>query len=484
MNDTLLDVNNLSVEFKSKNDSFTAVDNISFSIEKGKTLSLVGESGSGKSVTALSILQLLPLGSARHKIDSSIKFEGKEIIGSSKSFITSLRGNRISMIFQEPMTSLNPVYTTGDQVMEAIILHQEVTKAEAEKRTIELFREVGIPDPEQRIHMYPHEMSGGQKQRVMIAMALSCNPKLLIADEPTTALDVTIQAQILDLLRKLRDERGMGMIFITHDLGVIAEIADEVAVMYRGKLVEYGDVKSLYENPQHPYTKGLLACRPKLDTKLKKLPTVPDYMDTIYHEDGSYTVEEKEIPENVSWIPSHPIAGTEESGPESGFSELFKNRWCILTPSKKAKEKDINLLKTFWEKIGSAVDIMNTEQHDYILSVTSHMPHLIAYNIVNTSLDIQNEKKSSIVKYSAGGLRDFTRIAASNPIMWRDVFIQNKKNTSKMIDKFIENLKDLKKAIENEDGKKLEEIFTKTKKIREDIIEAGQDVKKPDFGRK
>jgi len=193
---------------------------------------------------------------------------------------------------------------------------------------------------------------------------------------------------------------------------------------------------------------------------------------------------EKNIPENISWIPSHPIAGTEESGPESGFSELFQNRWCILTPSKKAKEKDINLLQTFWEKIGSKVDIMQAKQHDYILSITSHIPHLIAYNIVNTSLNIQDEKESNIVKYSAGGLRDFTRIAASNPIMWRDVFIQNKKNTSKMIDQFIENLEDLKKAIESEDGKKLEQIFIKTKKIRKDIIEAGQDVKKPDFGRK
>jgi len=193
---------------------------------------------------------------------------------------------------------------------------------------------------------------------------------------------------------------------------------------------------------------------------------------------------EKNIPENISWIPSHPIAGTEESGPEAGFSELFQNRWCILTPSKKAKEKDINLLQTFWEKIGSKVDIMQAKQHDYILSITSHMPHLIAYNIVNTSLNIQDEKESNIVKYSAGGLRDFTRIAASNPIMWRDVFIQNKKNTSKMIDKFIENLEDLKKAIENEDGKKLEQIFTRTKKIRKDIVKAGQDVEKADFGRK
>jgi len=193
---------------------------------------------------------------------------------------------------------------------------------------------------------------------------------------------------------------------------------------------------------------------------------------------------EKNVPENISWISSHPIAGTEASGPEAGFYELFKNRWCILTPSKKSKDKDIKLLETFWKKIGSKVDIMNAKQHDYILSITSHIPHLIAYNIVNTTLNVQDTKESDVVKYSAGGLRDFTRIAASNPIMWRDVFIQNKRNTSKMIDKFIENLEDLKKAIESEDGKKLEQIFIKTKKIRKDIIEAGQDVKKPDFGRK
>jgi len=192
---------------------------------------------------------------------------------------------------------------------------------------------------------------------------------------------------------------------------------------------------------------------------------------------------EKAIPKDVSWIPSHPIAGTEESGPEAGFSELFKNRWCILTPSKKAKEKDINTLKSFWKKIGSKVDIMDAKQHDYILSITSHIPHLVAYNIVNTSINIQEEKQSAIIKYSAGGLRDFTRIAASNPIMWRDIFIQNKTNTSKEIEKFIANLEDLKNAIENEDGKKLEEIFIKTKKIRKEIIKAGQDVHKPDFGR-
>ena len=192
----------------------------------------------------------------------------------------------------------------------------------------------------------------------------------------------------------------------------------------------------------------------------------------------------KNISESVSWIPSHPIAGTEESGPEAGFSELFQNRWCILTPSKKANEKDINLLKTFWQKVGSKVDIMEAEQHDYILSITSHIPHLIAYNIVNTSLNVQDEKKTDIVKYSAGGLRDFTRIAASNPVMWRDIFIENKDNTSKLISKFIENLEDLKKAIEDADGKKLEKIFIKTKKIRKDIIEAGQDIEQPNFGRK
>lgn len=193
---------------------------------------------------------------------------------------------------------------------------------------------------------------------------------------------------------------------------------------------------------------------------------------------------EKNIPKNVSWISSHPIAGTEESGPESGFPELFKNRWCILTPSKKSKSKDVKLLGKFWQKLGSKVDVMNVKQHDYILSITSHMPHLIAYNIVNTTLKIKKKKDRNIVKYSAGGLRDFTRIAASNPIMWRDIFIQNRENTSKMIDKFIENLKGLKKAIKSKNEKKLKKIFTETKKIRKEIIQAGQDIGKPDFGRK
>ena len=193
---------------------------------------------------------------------------------------------------------------------------------------------------------------------------------------------------------------------------------------------------------------------------------------------------EKNIPKNVSWISSHPIAGTEESGPESGFSDLFKNKWCILTPSKRSNKKNVKLLEKFWKKLGSRVDVMDSKQHDYILSITSHMPHLIANNIVNTTLKIKKKKDRNIVKYSAGGLRDFTRIAASNPIMWRDIFVQNKENTSKMIDQFIKNLIDLKKAIKSKNEKKLEKIFSKTKKIRKEIIEAGQDISKPDFGRK
>ena len=204
MNDILLDINNLSVEFKSKNDSFTAVDDISFSIQKGKTLSLVGESGSGKSVTALSILQLLPLGSSSHKINSSIKFEGTEIIGSSKGFITSLRGNRISMIFQEPMTSLNPYQRVGDQIDETLKIHRGLNSKDARERTIELLEKVKIPEPRKKVISYPHQLSGGQRQRVMIAMALANEPELLIADEPTTALDVTVEKTLLELLRDLQ----------------------------------------------------------------------------------------------------------------------------------------------------------------------------------------------------------------------------------------------------------------------------------------
>ena len=274
----LLQVRNLRTYFDSEEGVVKAVDDISLQLEKGNTLGIVGESGSGKSVTAFSIMRLLE--STGRIATGRISFLGRDLVRLPEPELRPIRGREISMIFQEPMTSLNPVFTAGDQVMEAILLHQKISKAEARLQTIGLFKEVGIPEPEQRVDAYPHQLSGGQKQRVMIAMALSCNPKLLIADEPTTALDVTIQAQILDILRRLRNQRGMAMLFITHDLGVIAEIADHVAVMFRGKIVEYGSILNIYTRPQHPYTKGLLACRPRLDYEFKRLPTVSDFMVT------------------------------------------------------------------------------------------------------------------------------------------------------------------------------------------------------------
>ncbi len=290
----LLKIDQLETVFRTEGRVVRAVDKVSFSIEAGQTVGLVGESGSGKSVTSLSIMGLLP--DIVAKIEGgSIAFVGRDLTKLSQPELRNLRGSDISMIFQEPMTSLNPVFTVGFQVMEAIRLHQDVGKEEARRRTIALFDEVGIPDPESRIDSYPHEMSGGQKQRVMIAMALSCNPELLIADEPTTALDVTIQKQILDLLRRLRDERGMAILFITHDLGVIAEIADYVAVMYRGKLVEFGLVEQMFRAPKHPYTRGLVACRPALDTTYRRLPTVSDFMATERDESGQIQIRELEL---------------------------------------------------------------------------------------------------------------------------------------------------------------------------------------------
>ncbi len=285
-----IEVEKLRTYFHTEEGIVRAVNDVSFKIPVGHTLGIVGESGSGKSVTSLSIMRLL---TASARIESGrIALLGKDLVNLPEPQMRSIRGKDVSMIFQEPMTSLNPAYTVGSQVAEAIIIHQKVPRAEARERTIALFREVGIPNPEQRIDAYPHQMSGGQKQRVMIAMALSCNPKLLIADEPTTALDVTIQAQILEILRKLRDERGMAILFITHDLGVIAEIADEVLVMYRGEMVERGTVLDIFSNPQHPYTKGLLACRPRLDTKYRRLPTVDDFME-VKSIDGRVEIREK-----------------------------------------------------------------------------------------------------------------------------------------------------------------------------------------------
>ncbi len=273
----LIQIQNLSVEFKTDDGVVNAVKNISFNIPKGKTVGLVGESGSGKSVSSLAIMRLIP--NPPGKVTSGkIMFEGKDLLSIPESAMRDVRGNRISMIFQEPMTSLNPVFTVGDQISETLILHQGLDKKAAFERAVELLDQVGIPNPKERVHAYPHEMSGGQRQRVMIAMAIACKPDLLIADEPTTALDVTIQKQILDLIAKLQEQYKMSVLFITHDLGVIADIADEVVVMYRGDIVEQGNSEQIFTKPQHPYTKGLLACRPSLERNPLRLPTVSDFM--------------------------------------------------------------------------------------------------------------------------------------------------------------------------------------------------------------
>ncbi len=272
-NDFLLEVKNLKTVFKTEGSEITAVNDISFKIKRGETIGIVGESGSGKSVTALSIMKLIP-NPPGQIAEGSILFNSPskglvDLAKLSEKEMRFERGNEIAMIFQEPMTSLNPVYTCGNQLMETILLHKKISKQEAKRQTIELFKKVELPRPEDIFHSYPHEISGGQKQRVMIAMAMCCNPSLLIADEPTTALDVTVQAKILD----------MSIMFITHDLGVVAEIADSIAVMYHGKIVEQGPVWEIFSNPQHPYTKSLLACRPRLDIKLKILPVATDFMN-------------------------------------------------------------------------------------------------------------------------------------------------------------------------------------------------------------
>lgn len=297
----LLEVKNLVTEFRTEEDTVKAVNDISFTLSKGETIGIVGESGSGKSVTSLSVMRLIPNPPGKitgGEIIYHSKTKGPvDIVKLSEKDMRTIRGNEIAMIFQEPMTSLNPVYTCGDQVMEAILLHQKTTKKAAKERTIALFKEVQLPRPEDIFDSYPHQISGGQKQRVMIAMAMSCQPNILIADEPTTALDVTVQATILDLMLKLQREHDMGIMFITHDLGVIAELADKVVVMYKGKIVEQGSVMDIFSNPKHPYTKGLLACRPPLNKRLHWLPTVADFMQTS---DIGEMIESKQSVEEVT----------------------------------------------------------------------------------------------------------------------------------------------------------------------------------------
>jgi peptide/nickel transport system ATP-binding protein len=295
VSEPLLEIKNLQVTFRSEDQDIHAVQGVSFSLKAGQIVGVVGESGSGKSVTSLAIMRLIqwPPGKIT---DGQILYHGRnevtDLLTLSEDEMRGYRGNDIAMIFQEPMTSLNPVMKCGKQVSEAIVLHQKCSQKEAREKTIQLFEEVKLPRAEAMFDAYPHQLSGGQKQRVMIAMALSCQPSVLIADEPTTALDVTVQKTILELLHELQKKRNMGVIFITHDLGVVAEIADEVVVMYRGKIVESGAVKQIFKNPQHPYTKGLLACRPPLDAKLKRLPVISDFTEnTESAEDNMRSVQ-------------------------------------------------------------------------------------------------------------------------------------------------------------------------------------------------
>lgn len=285
MAEPILSVSNLRVSFLNDNGGGSvrkewkeAVHGISFEVFAGRTLGLVGESGSGKSVSSLAVMHLLDGHKCQVHADS-VSLQGQEISSYSEKEMASVRGKSLAMIFQEPMTSLNPVYKCGFQVAEMIRQHEDVSRTEARRRVISLFEQVMLPRPESIYDSYPHTLSGGQKQRVMIAMAIACNPQILIADEPTTALDVTVQLEILKLLRKLQSETGMGMVFITHDLGVVSEIADDVAVMHNGEILERGTVKEILEHPQHPYTQGLLACRPPVDVRLKKLPVVKEFLD-------------------------------------------------------------------------------------------------------------------------------------------------------------------------------------------------------------
>ncbi len=313
----LLELRDLVTYFYTDEGVAKAVDGVSYTVRSGETLGVVGESGCGKSVSALSVMRLIPDPPGRI-VKGSILFEGKDLVKLPDEEMRKIRGNRIGMIFQEPMTSLNPVFTVGDQIIEAVVLHRGLSYAEAREHSIGMLRKVGIPSPESRVDDYPHQMSGGMRQRVMIAMALSCDPQLLIADEPTTALDVTIQAQILELIRKLQDELGMSILLITHDLGVVAQNAQHVAVMYAGKVVEYSNTMEVFKNPRHPYTVGLFRSIPKLGVKMAKLDTIPGTVPSAlefpagcrFHNRCPFATERcsSEEPPLVEIAPGHTVA--------------------------------------------------------------------------------------------------------------------------------------------------------------------------------
>ena len=278
----ILKVDDLSVSFATEKGVHKALKNISFSVFEKETIALVGESGCGKSVTSLSIMRLLP--DIAQILGGQISFMGKDLLKYPSQEMYKIRGNDIAMIFQEPLTALNPVYTIGQQISESLLIHKKITKKEAAEQTCHLLEKVKIPEPAKRYHEYPFQLSGGMKQRALIAMALACDPKILIADEPTTALDVTIQAQILDLIKELQDEMNMGVIFITHDLGVVAEVADQVAIMYAGEMIERGDIFQIFENPKHPYTRGLLDSMPTLKTdRSSRLKTIKGSVPNIFN---------------------------------------------------------------------------------------------------------------------------------------------------------------------------------------------------------
>ncbi|HLO04586.1 MAG TPA: ABC transporter ATP-binding protein [Symbiobacteriaceae bacterium] len=327
MSEKLVEIRNLRTHFHTEDGIVPAVDGVNFYIKRGETLGVVGESGCGKSVTSLSVMRLIPNPPGKI-VEGEILFEGQDLVKKSESEMRKIRGNDISMIFQEPMTSLNPVYTIGDQIAEAIQLHQGLNQREAIDKAVEMLRLVGIPLPERRVKEYPHQLSGGMRQRVMIAMALSCNPKLLIADEPTTALDVTIQAQILELMKKLKKELGMAIMLITHDLGVVAEMCERVIVMYGGKVVEEADAVSLFKSPLHPYTEGLLRSIPRMDEDVEKLHVIEGVVPNPLH-----------LPEGCRFHPRCPYAidKCKESQPE--LEQVAPGRYvaCFISAERLAK---------------------------------------------------------------------------------------------------------------------------------------------------
>ncbi|PLR91591.1 ABC transporter ATP-binding protein [Bacillus sp. T33-2] len=329
MNTPILEVRDLAVSFKSKHESLPAVDGVSFQIQPSETVCIVGESGSGKSVTSLAIMGLLsqPTGKVNR---GEILLKGENLLNKSKKEIRQVRGNEIAMIFQEPMTSLNPVFTVGDQIAESLRYHRGLKKKDAMDKSVDLLRMVGIPSPEQRVHEYPHQLSGGMRQRIMIAMALACDPKLLIADEPTTALDVTIQAQVLELMKGLKEKLGMSILLITHDLGVVADMADRVVVMYAGKVVEEASVWDIFQRPYHPYTLGLLEAMPSLEGQTGRLQTIKGVIPNPLNK-----------PEGCLFHPRCPFATDKcrESEPEA--EQVEKGRRVACWHYSKLREQEV-----------------------------------------------------------------------------------------------------------------------------------------------